>query len=198
MRRLLTKADRLQLRMASTPPDAERTTYENADAFLVRYIDGKGRPSARGYIGTSAHADFNFYFDTLIARESHITEWLLKRTQIIENKAKRMAEHKAQRAASLDKFPVGTVLYSSWGYEQTNIDFYEVIRRVSSYRVELRELQQDRTNTSDMTGSCTPRKGEYASDHTKTCTINPHGLRINSYAIARHWDGKPKHWTAYA
>ena len=38
---------------------------------------------------------------------------------------------------------IGSILYASWGYDQTNIDFYEVTKLIGRTTLELRELGQE-------------------------------------------------------
>ncbi|STO91553.1 hypothetical protein [Fluoribacter dumoffii] len=38
---------------------------------------------------------------------------------------------------------INSILYSSWGYDQTNINFYQVIELVGNATVVLRELAQE-------------------------------------------------------
>ena len=42
---------------------------------------------------------------------------------------------------------VGDVLYSSWGYEQTNIDFYQVIRLRGKKQIVVRPIASKRTRS---------------------------------------------------
>ena len=52
----------------------------------------------------------------------------------IRQEAERFRRHDEAVARSSEEFRrslrVGDILYSSWGWEQTNIDFYQVIRCV--------------------------------------------------------------------
>jgi len=92
----------------------------------------------------------------------------------------------------------GDIFYSSWGYEQTNIDFYQVTK-VSDSMVTLRMIAQDATE-HDMRGTCTPRPGEFIGNPIRR---KPRGngaealLKIKSYAYAYPWDGKPKNFSTY-
>jgi integrating conjugative element membrane protein (TIGR03745 family) len=56
---------------------------------------------------------------------------------------------------------VGYVLSASWGYEQTNIDYYEVTALVGRRSVEVREIAQELKETGNMLGECRPTKGKF-------------------------------------
>ena len=105
----------------------------------------------------------------------------------------------------------GTILYSSWGYDQTNIDFWEVVRATPTM-VELRQLQQETVEDGFMQGHTRPLLGQYrrpwpasGEDVTEETTIKrkvhvgePDTVRLESFAWARRWDGQPKWCSWYA
>ena len=105
---------------------------------------------------------------------------------------------------------VGDILYSSWGYDQTNIEFFKVVK-VSDFSVWIQQLG---SKIVEVTGwaheNVVPsdsstyqvrdwdNPGEY---FTKTYPIKRHkiqsygggyGVSLNSFSIAQLWDGKPK------
>lgn len=94
----------------------------------------------------------------------------------------------------------GDILVSSWGYEQTNIDFYEVVKATEK-TATLVELKSRREMDGYMRYHAMPILG---SAHGKPfrrrildCGEVP-ACRISSYEFARLWDGRPKLGTAYA
>lgn len=93
---------------------------------------------------------------------------------------------------------VGDVLYTSWGYEQTNVEFYEVVA-VRGHAVDLRELAQERRQTDFMQGACRAKPRHYVSDviRGKRPTGN-NTIRIDSCSTARPWDGRELSWSSYA
>ena len=96
----------------------------------------------------------------------------------------------------------GDILVSSWGYEQTNIDFYEVVKATAK-TVTVRELQQFRTDSGNMTGYVMPIKGKYKGDEMRRkvhydCYNEDGFIMIESYEYARPWDGRKRGYTAYA
>ena len=116
---------------------------------------------------------------------------------------------------------VGDTLYSSWGYDQTNIEFFKVVK-VSEFSVW---IQQVGTKILEVTGwaheNVVPadspqyqvRNWDNVEDAfgnvnpyiTKTYPINRHKIKhfswkdeesyyvtLNSFSHASLWDGKPK------
>ncbi|MEM9515414.1 MAG: hypothetical protein AAGA42_11220 [Actinomycetota bacterium] len=55
---------------------------------------------------------------------------------------------------------VGDLFYGSWGYDQTNIDFYEVIR-VTAKKVEIQPIRTDVRSESHGTQQVAPLPGTY-------------------------------------
>lgn len=77
---------------------------------------------------------------------------------------------------------LGDVLVCSWGCEQTNVNFYEVVKVAGKATVEIRELAQERICDGDMSGKCTPLVGEYASANSTRHRVDQVGnLKIDGY-----------------
>lgn len=104
-----------------------------------------------------------------------------------------------QERSKLHTLKVGDVLYTSWGYDQTNVEFYEIIN-VRGHAVDLRELKQERTESSiGMQGECRARPGQYRGQliRSKRPTGN-NSIRIDSCSTATPWHGRPLSWSSYA
>jgi hypothetical protein len=76
----------------------------------------------------------------------------------------RKAERKAKRLAAPNNLQVGDILHYSWGWEQTNCQFYQVTARTAK-TVSIREIGSERVPGSGMTNgmSCylTPKPGAF-------------------------------------
>ena len=100
---------------------------------------------------------------------------------------------------TLSDSAVGDILYTSWGYEQTNIDFYEIVARRGKSTLALRKLKCSSEDEGWCRHKVMPLKGQFAGDQTLTRRISKHGTaKIESYAWLHPWDGAPKHATSYA
>ena len=97
---------------------------------------------------------------------------------------------------------VGDILTSSWGYEQTNYDFYEVVALNGKSMVTLRKLARKSDETGWLRGTTVPVPGQYVGEpfrrKASASSYNEAYVSINSYAGAWKWDGKPENYTAYA
>lgn len=91
--------------------------------------------------------------------KAHTPEEYDKAMERIRQEAERFRRHdEAQEkaaAAFRESLRVGDILYSSWGWEQTNIDFYQVIA-IRGSAVDLRQLDQRTTEDGYMCGTTVP------------------------------------------
>lgn len=81
---------------------------------------------------------FNYRFRNEEQMMAWLGKELIRRLAIQSYHEERKAERK--KALEVNPFQVGQVIYDSWGYEQTNIDFYQVIE-VKNKSVVLREIK---------------------------------------------------------
>ena len=86
----------------------------------------------------------------------------------------------------------GDIFVSSWGYDQTNVDFYEVVK-VAAKTVTLIPIERKVQLKGFMLYTAMPIPGRRIID----CFDVP-ACRITSYATARLWDGKAREGSSYA
>ena len=97
---------------------------------------------------------------------------------------------------------VGDIFYHSWGYEQTNIDFYQVIA-VTAKTVSIKEIKGvvDKYDNSQLRGEIKPLKDSFVDDKTirKTPYLLDNAWNLNfDYGIGRLWRGETVSFTCYA
>jgi len=110
------------------------------------------------------------------------------RYRSLEEKARRRKGRKKYR----HDYQVGDVLYSSWGYDQTNISFYEVVGLSGDKSIVIREIGQRVVKQDVGSEYVVPTKGRYiGKEMTKRVSIGG-SVKITSSAYAWKWDGKPK------
>ena len=97
---------------------------------------------------------------------------------------------------------VGDILYSSWGYSMTIVDFYKVIKvSPSGKSISLQPLHSDVVEgDAGYTGYVMPSKSENRSKKPiPNKRVSPTGLhgysvKINNVANAYKWDGKKRYF----
>ena len=70
---------------------------------------------------------FNYRFRSAERMAEFCMEWIEKVERNINAEKARKEQKKIAQQNMKHNFKVGQVLYNSWGYDQTNIDFYQVI-----------------------------------------------------------------------
>ena len=95
---------------------------------------------------------------------------------------------------------VGDILNSSWGYDQTNVTFYQVTRVTKSSVVlgTLRSVED--YDGQSMTGTKMPCPNEFANTKRfmRRVGLIGQGVKIDSFEYAHLWDGKPQRFSSYA
>lgn len=95
---------------------------------------------------------------------------------------------------------VGDIFVSSWGYDQTNIDYYKVVN-VKNKTAILAEIGQKREYTGNMCGRCVPDPTVVVEKTLTKRIMSIHGLpcfKITNYASAYPWNGSPYGFTEWA
>ena len=180
------------------PAGAVKVAHKASSAVAYVYTSTSGKPCAMVFHGKAQKPAWRYYFKDAKTREQRIGEFF----QSVEGWEARKAAEAAARKAKLaggHKLQVGHILRSSWGYEQTNICFYQVTNLIGRRMVELRPIGQVRDDGQHyMTGTCTPRADHFTGEaFRRMVNIDGAGVKIESYEYASLWDGKVEHWTAY-
>jgi hypothetical protein len=87
-------------------------------------------------------------------------------------------------------------MYDSWGWEQTNIDFYKVVRKTDS-TVWLQKLRSEVKETGFMSGPTWPT--DEADGEVIMRRIGKYGVKISDHrGSLTPYDGTPKTCSWYA
>jgi hypothetical protein len=183
------------------PTGARKVAHKlsSAVAYLYEY---KGVPYAVVFHGKSAKPCWRYSFATPLAREHRIARFFTARAEHDTARAKRQAERK-QAGRGLG---VGDVLSAMWGYEQTNIDYYEITALIGNTMVEVRKIAAEREETEWQQGKTVPLPGHFTSEPMRR-KASQGGVRIDETRHASKLEplavigGKPvyaaEHFTAY-
>ena len=107
-------------------------------------------------------------------------------------KAARRATRKAPNTLA-----IGSILSASWGYDQTNVDFYEVVDKPSQHFVVIRKIAQNTIESNGAQDYVVPVLGSYVEDGKRVKASADNTVRINSYNTASEWSGQPMYQTAF-
>ena len=168
------------------PEGLEVWTYESPNSF--------GKPAYYGtaFVGKSQKPLWHYRFRDAKNRDEQITETI----KIYQEKRARRAEQHAERSEFQHDYKVGDILVGSWGYDQTNQSWYEVVEVPSPKMVVLREISGKIVHSEQQSDRVVANPGHYIGPAIKKIP-GPHGVRIESYLTVHKWDGKPKSQTAF-
>jgi len=179
---------------------------KNSDAVAYLF-EAVGKPCAMAFSGKSDKPAWHIRFRSPERRAEYVAEFFTKRQGWLKHKADKAAERKAF-AHSLK---VGDVLKTSWGYDQTNVEYFEVVRLIGTKMVEVWEIAQEREETGFMQGDCVPVPGRYLEKgERKRCKVlQGNGIKLEKWGryaslvpMREVAPGvkvcAPGHWTAYA
>lgn len=147
---------------------------------IYRYTNMKGEPVAEVFGGKRAKPDWYFRFPNEERREEKIAEW-------IENQKSRAAAVKTRRkeANAGHTLKVGDLMSSSWGYDQTNVDFYEVTAVLSKSFVEITKIGgKAGSPSSPPCDYVRPNPGHYIGEPMKKKAGPDNYISLNSYSGA--------------
>lgn len=164
-----------------------------AKCTIGRY-EQSGKVFAVIYDGVSAKPAAHYRFRCAEDRERFISEHVSSRLRRIAAKEKAKQERESFRHT----LKVGDILDAMWGYEQTNVDFYEVVKATEK-TVDVRKIAKTSRETMFMQGNSLPVAGKFIGEVLKSRHVRPGNyISINSYTVASPWDGREMSWTAYA
>jgi hypothetical protein len=156
------------------PAGAVKIADKASDAVAFFYTDRDGRPCARVFYGKQSKPVLRCYFASNAQREKSVTIAFESRRRHLGAKA----EFKASRKASALKCEVGQILSTCWGYDQTNREFYQVVR-VKGVTVTVRQIAAETVATGDMTARVIPLPGDFVGEEI-TRRVVGHAFKVSS------------------
>ncbi|MEO4090734.1 hypothetical protein ABH307_00415 [Acinetobacter pittii] len=105
----------------------------------------------------------NFKCSSIDNLKKSVKHYMEKELAVAKVKIERKEQSKKSAEEFKAKIEVGTILYTSWGYEQTNVEFYQVIE-VKGSKVKLKELKQMSVAKHYMSEDVAPKPNEFLDD----------------------------------
>ena len=170
------------------------TEESNDNYFIIKGTNQFDRPVAAVWFGRAEKPQLYATFRTAEERDLAIEQYLNRRKERAESNLERRKERRLTRDHDVK---VGDIYYTSWGYDQTNIDFYEVVN-VRGSRIDLKELTQKVVNQGDAGYDDKVVPGDtFANDKIYTVSARADGTltSLSSFEYLHKWDGQPKSQT---
>lgn len=191
------------------PKGSAKVALKDGAATVYLWGGNGSRPCAIAYIGKSGKRAWNYSFRDEAKRAAYVAGWLANIAAGKKARDALLAERKA-KLAKPHGLKVGDVLSGSWGYDQTNVEFWEVVKLAGKRMVEIRELCCESIETGFMSGNAVPLPGQYTKKDARRVMVNENdGVKLFSWGCYLSKvepikvDGKPvgyrsASWTAYA
>lgn len=180
------------------PENSTLITRDNLPAEVYIYTNKSGQPAAIAYAGKSNKPVWHYRFTNEAQRQARING-LFDGVEYREN-AKQ--ERKAARQSFTHTITEGDILYASWGYDQTNIEYFQVVSRTRK-TVTFCEIAQTKQPDGFMTGTCLPIKNKFIGKEYTRPVRPDNKVNFAEYegGMMRRlwkWDGTAKGYSEYA
>lgn len=126
-------------------PNYEKIVDDKTGSFVFVSKDPERITAVAFYPKATRNSAWHYKFKSEEDRKKYIDDWFVKQADRELSKQQWRAERTQKKTAEILNLKVGDVLVDSWGYDQTNIDFYQVvktgqksfvIRKIASKRAE--------------------------------------------------------------
>lgn len=179
--------------------------FESEGAKIVHFTVGtlvscRDLKAAMFYGKTKRPAEY-FKFRTEEQKNEYLEKTWERLEKLQADQARYKAEQKAKKEAALQSLKVGDIYVATWGYDQTNVNFYKVTK-VNGANIGLVELLQTSVEIgegySSMSDHRMPREDAPVGE-MMTRRISAGGyIKIDSVVWAKKWEGKPVYCSWYA
>lgn len=180
------------------PEDKVTQVFEAEMVVAYSYISRRGYASVMIFTGRGNAPSVHKAYRTTEQRDQAV----LNVVSNIQSDMQRKVQRKAERSQP-HTLEVGSILVSSWGYDQTNIDYYQVTKLVGTTMVEMKQISASVSTCHGTYQDVAPVKNSFFTprfegDTHRTETlrkkVNPVGnsVSINSFATAYPWNGRPQ------
>jgi tRNA(Ile2) C34 agmatinyltransferase TiaS len=181
----------------------EEIRDDEADAVAYLKVHD-GFAVALGFGGKRQRPDFNYRFasNSRATGEEQARAYVEKYFDGQREAARVKAERRKEQREFTTSLVEGDILYTSWGYEQTNVEWFQVLEvKPSGKTVVIREICGE--NVEDvgwMCGYAMPLKGRFVKDSEPVTKRVRKGdaVTIDKVRDAYKWDGGRKYWSSYA
>ncbi len=170
------------------PANAETREFTAAAVVAYCYQSDRG-PAFVAYKGRQSKPARFYAFPSEERRDANLADFVKQQTEAEDwKRARRETGH---------GLAVGDIVYSCWGYEQTNVDFFEVVRVPSARSAVVRKIEQDTIESApgSMSGKTTPKPGQFEAT-AKEATHRAAGLHSliggkSARGSLSKWEGRP-------
>jgi hypothetical protein len=160
------------------PAGAVKVADKTSDALAFLYTNASGKPCARVFYGNQSKPVLACYYATTAQRDRAVTVMFENRRE----RCARKAAFKREKQEWVPTYQVGDILRTCWGYEQTNVEFFEIVGIKNKF-CTIREIAAERFDTSMMQGKASPLPGKYVGEPLNRL-MQQHGIKVDDVRTA--------------
>ncbi len=180
---------RAQVLPHNLPAEAREVTPETpegTDLVVYRFINRRGKPSALVYQGRAAKPLYWYYFNSEEQRERRVQDTIKSRREDLQRKQQELQTRREWKHSA----KVGDVLYTVWGYDQTNADFFQVVE-VGDKVIKVRPLKQKLVESHEGYDKVKPDINHFAGPAVKKVPqMSGTGYRVRfDHGVGQLWSG---------
>jgi hypothetical protein len=160
-----------------------------------------GKPWVMIFRGKAAKPIANYAFKSADRAEAFIASEKEKEAARVAYQATRKAERSAKAAAFVMPYKVGDVLHGSWGWEQTNCEFAQVVKILGKRKLVIQGISSKRVGdgySHGMAENLVPLPGVFVGAELARVVDLYGGVNWNAHCSMHAWDGSPKYSSWYA
>ncbi len=175
------------------PEGATEQRYPEAKVVVYRHTGKSGLPCFMGFAGNTSKPSYWRSFNTTERMESFIDAWVTEKTEREQRKTARKTQDHG--------LVVGDIVCTTWGWEQTNVSFFQVVKVPTAKSVVIREIKGKREEEGQsMSGISWPVKDAFLNE--KEVMKRAQGTHVVSgfdyCGWLKKWEGQPVSISWYA
>lgn len=161
----------------------EDFVFANCEIFYTE-VPVNGKVSAIAFVGKGKNSSWYYSFKNVESMKSYIDKFIEECKYVENYKLIRKEKQKMANASISDTVKVGDLFHYSWGYDQTNCEFYQVIAVKGKTATLQRISSKSVPNTQGfMSEQVSPMKDAFIQ--------SPYGDDVIKKRIQASYDGKP-------
>lgn len=173
------------------PPEAREVTPvtpEGTDLVIYRFTNSRGKPSALVYQGRATKPLYWYFFASEEQRERRVQETIQTRREALQRKQQELQQKREWKHPA----KVGDILYTVWGYDQTNVNFFQVVA-VGDKTIAVRPIKQKIVESHGNSDRVKPDVNHFDGPPVKKVPqMSGTGYRVRfDHGIGNLWHGGP-------
>lgn len=145
--------------------------------------------------------EFHYRFQTAERMMEYVENFIEKHVNYLQRREEEKQQRKIKAQLLAAQVNVGDIFVDSWGWEQTNVDFYQVVAKPSAKTVIVREIASERVEGSEMSHgmACDVRAvpNAFIGEEQKKRIDNYGGFKTRSFSCARPTTADTKHYNSW-